>query len=137
MAESVSVVPDATVGDPDPVDLNLAVVIGELSSAVRITELPSGDRLFHYEVRARIDEGTTSVPVVWLGPPARTKALDEGTRVVVVGHLHRRFHRAGGATASRTELRATRVVPVTRRAEVERLLDRALDRFTTGSGRAA
>ncbi len=136
MAALVSVVPDATVGESNaPADLNLATVIGELSSAVRVTELPSGDRLFHYEVRARIADLTTSVPVVWLNPPARTRMLDEGTRVVVVGHVHRRFHRVGATTVSRTELRATRVVPTTRKVEVERLLQRVLDGFATGSGR--
>lgn len=99
------------VGAPDDGDLNVVVLVGTLSSDPVERELPSGDVLVGYEVTSRCGESApaTSVPVVWFAPPTRRPRVGAGDRVVVIGHVRRRFFRAGGATASRTEVVATRV----------------------------
>ncbi|MCA9851621.1 MAG: hypothetical protein KC461_13390 [Dehalococcoidia bacterium] len=90
-------------------DLNLAVVTGTISSEPVWRDLPSGSRLLEFSVTSRSDTGATSVPVVWEDPPRRAASLAADSRVVVRGHIRRRFFRAGGATASRTELVAAQV----------------------------
>ena len=96
-------------GDADtPADLDLAVVVGRLSSAPVITELPSGSVLYRYEVTARHGSGTDTVPVAWIDP-RRPPRVTTGDRVTVVGRVRRRFYRAGGATRSATEVLATSV----------------------------
>jgi single-strand DNA-binding protein len=47
--------------------------------------------------------------------------------VVVVGHVHRRYFRSGGATQSRTEVVVREVLPARQRAKVARALARAAD----------
>ncbi|MDZ7676319.1 MAG: hypothetical protein U5K30_14785 [Acidimicrobiales bacterium] len=87
-------------------DLDVAVVIGTLSSDPVRTDLASGSVLVRYEVTARHRGGTDSVPVSWIDP-GRPPAVVAGDRVAVVGHVRRRFFRAGGATRSATEIAAT------------------------------
>jgi single-strand DNA-binding protein len=107
---------------------NVAVVGGVLSSDPLSRELPSGDTVVSYEVTVRADGlATSSVPVAWFDPPAKSPALVEGDAVVVIGRINRRFFRAGGQTVSRTELVATEVVPARRRAAVARAVARAVD----------
>ena len=82
-----------------PPDLDLAVVVGTLSSDPVVQDLPSGSRLVRYEVTVRDRSPDDSVPVTWFDPP-RPPKLTQGDRVVVVGRVRRRFFRAGGATRS-------------------------------------
>jgi single-strand DNA-binding protein len=63
-----------------------------------------------------------SVPVAWFDPPAAASGLVAGDEVVVVGRVRRRFFRAGGATASRTEVVAAKVVPARSAAKVRAAL---------------
>ena len=96
---------------PDPeveADLDLAVILGTLSSDPVEQTLPSGSLLLRYEVTVRDRTPADSVPVSWL-EPRRPPALRAGDRVVVVGRVRRRFFRAGGATRSATEVLATSV----------------------------
>jgi hypothetical protein len=86
-------------------DLDLAVLVGTLSSDPSTTELASGSRLVRYEVTVRGSAGTDTVPVAWFDP-GRPAALCAGDRVAVVGRVRRRFFRAGGATRSATEVLA-------------------------------
>jgi single-strand DNA-binding protein len=90
--------------------INTAVIVGELSSDPVSRELPSGDLLTQYEVAVR-SEGhpADTVPVVCFA--ASQPSLSAGERVVAVGRVRRRFFRAGGATASRTEVVADAVIP--------------------------
>ena len=113
-----------------PVDHpNIVLLRGTLSSDPRCTTLPSGDELWSYEVTTRDADGRAeSVPVV-LGsarPLARAKSGDE---VVVVGHVRRRFYRAGGRTASRTEVVADRLIDARRRRSVDTAVAAATDRL--------
>jgi len=85
--------------------MNVVMIQGRLSSDPRQSDLPSGSTLHAYEVSTRSDGVTRSVPVVWVDA-SRPPAVTEGDDVVVVGSVRRRFFRAGGATASRTEVEA-------------------------------
>lgn len=103
--------------------MNVAVLRGTLSRAPQRTPLPSGDHLVRYEVTTRPSVGPAeSVSVVWFDPPARADEHHAGDEVVVVGRVRRRFFRAGGATASRTEVVADRVLPAGQRRRVARAL---------------
>ncbi len=99
---------------PVPVGANLVVLAGYLSRTPTVTRLRSGDELLRCEVTIR-RSGTgenpgraETVPVVWFAP-RRPPLLSEGSRVVVLGRVRRRFFGVGGRTASRTEVVAERV----------------------------
>lgn len=103
--------------------INLSVVAGSLSSPPTERTLPSGDRLVALEVTVRPATGRAdSVPVSWFDAPASCLAWEAGHEVVVVGRVRRRFYRAGGSTASRTEVVADTVVPARQRARVTKAL---------------
>jgi single-strand DNA-binding protein len=109
-----------------PRGTNVVVLRGTLSRDPEHRELPSGDRLAALEVTVRPEdagEGATrpkaeSVPVAWFDPPAAVSRMAAGDEVVVVGRVRRRFFRAGGATVSRTEVVAERVVSARAAAKV-------------------
>jgi single-strand DNA-binding protein len=92
--------------------LNVVALAGRVAGPPRERSLPSGDRLVTYEVTIPSEEGRAeTVPVVWLGAPSRAAAFAPGDAVVVVGRVRRRFFRGrAGATESRTEVVAERVV---------------------------
>ena len=87
---------------------NLVVLVGTLSSAPRLRDLPSGTTLASIEVTTAATP-RESVPVSVFDPPATVANLDEGDSIVLVGRVRRRFYRAGGTTQSRTEVVAERV----------------------------
>lgn len=101
---------------------NLVVLRGTISGEPHVRELPSGDSVTQLVVTTRVDGVATTVPVA---VHDRVVAARAGDEVVVVGHVRRRFFRAGGVTQSRTEVIAERLVRAGRRATVARLLDRA------------
>jgi len=123
---ALSPVPASPANGPD-LDHNLVLLIGTLSSDPRAGTLRSGDEMIRYEITCRTDDGTDSVPVVRFDPTAPERRLAAGARVVVAGRVRRRFFAAGGATASRTEVVARRLVPVGRRRQVRQLLDSTAD----------
>jgi single-strand DNA-binding protein len=98
---------------------NVVVLRGRIASDPTVRELPSGRCVTQIELTTTCDGAAVSVPVVLDERPVRCGAGDE---VVVVGHVRRRFFRAGGVTQSRTEVVATDVVPVTRRKSVVKVL---------------
>ncbi len=89
-------------------DVDLAVIVGTLSSDPVEQTLPSGSVLLRYEVTVRDRQPADTVPVCWVDP-RRPPTFAAGDRVVVVGRVRRRFFRAGGATRSATEVLATSV----------------------------
>lgn len=103
-------------------DLDLALIIGRLSSDPACTTLASGSELRRYEVTVRHAEGTDTVPVVTIDA-SRPPNVVAGDRVAVVGRVRRRFFRAGGATRSATEVLASSVT----RGGNDRRLRRALE----------
>lgn len=107
-------------------DLNIAIVRGTLSSDPTRRELPSGDVVHNYEVTIRSPDGPAdTVPVTRFGS-GRSPSLGAGDGVVVIGRVRRRFFRAGGVTASRTEILAVNIVPAKQSARAQKLVDRVL-----------
>jgi single-strand DNA-binding protein len=102
---------------------NLVVLHGHVSSEPRRRDLPSGTTLLQIEITTPGDGAHLSVPVVWFEPTRDFAPADE---VTVVGHVRRRFYRAGGATQSRTEVVAECIVPTRRRRDVIRLVGRVI-----------
>lgn len=103
---------------------NLTVLRGIVTSEPQHRELPSGSKVVNIEVTTRTDTLTASVPVV-----LHDQRIDvvTGDEVVVVGHVRRRFFRAGGVTQSRTEVVAARVVPARRTRTARRAVDAAIE----------
>jgi single-strand DNA-binding protein len=98
--------------------INVVVLQGVLARPAQDRVLPSGSRLLTLEVTVpRPDGPAEPVPVAWFDAPASAAALDAGAEVVVIGRVRRRFFQAGGATQSRTEVIAARVI---RSSEVKR-----------------
>ena len=105
--------------------MNLAVLIGTLSSAPDRRELASGDVLVQLQVTTRTGAVTRSVPVAVVNPPAWVETLDSGAPLVVLGSAQRRFFRTATGTSSRTEIVAERVVRASDSRGRARLFERA------------
>lgn len=94
-----------------PAGSNLVVLRGLIRRDPEFRVLASGDELMSLDLTVRLDEGPAeSVPVVWPNPAAAAVKFVEGDDVVVVGRIRRRFFRAGGSTATRTEVHADKIL---------------------------
>lgn len=94
-----------------PAGSNLVVLRGLIRRDPEFRVLASGDELMSLDLTVRSDEGPAeSVPVVWPNPAAAAVKFVEGDDVVVVGRIRRRFFRAGGSTATRTEVHADKIL---------------------------
>jgi hypothetical protein len=116
------------------VSTNLAVIAGSCSSPPAVRVLPSGRALAVLQVTTRPDPDgpARSVPVACWDPPAWVEAIEEGTEIVVLGTVRRRFWRApgsgpGSAPGSRVEVEAAAIAPARHRRRVAALLRRATD----------
>jgi single-strand DNA-binding protein len=105
--------------------LNVAVVAGACSAPAEVRTLPSGTVVAQLQVTTRVGGRAASVPVAVPEPKAWVADLDAGDEVVVVGHVRRRFFRAGGSTAARVEIEAHAVAPARDRRRVQALRRRA------------
>ncbi|NND75522.1 MAG: single-stranded DNA-binding protein [Ilumatobacter sp.] len=103
---------------------NLAVLRGTVTGEPSARELAGGSLVVHFSVATRLgSDASVSVPVAWHDPsPSGRNAVAAEREVVVVGTVRRRFFRSGGATQSRTEVVADRVVPAGRTKTVRSLL---------------
>jgi single-strand DNA-binding protein len=99
---------------------NVVLLRGRVSSEPRVRELPSGSAIVNLEVTTLVDDVSVSVPVV---VEAATVECTAGDDVVIVGTVRRRFFRAGGATQSRTEVLADKVVRASRTRAVQKLVE--------------
>ena len=99
---------------------NVVLLRGRVSSEPRLRELPSGSAIVNLEVTTLVDEVSVSVPVVVAAATVECAAGDE---IVVVGTVRRRFFRAGGATQSRTEVLADKVVRASRARAAQKLIE--------------
>lgn len=109
--------------------MNVVILRGSLSSAPTSRTLPSGDTLVTFEVTTRPPEGRAeTVPVAWPDAPRRAATLPPGAEVVVTGRVRRRFFRAGGVTASRTEVLADAVLPTRQGVRVDAAVRRTIAR---------
>ncbi len=115
--------------------MNVVLLQGTLSRPPAPRDLPSGDRLVALEVTTHPPEGRAeSVPVTWVDAPDRVLRLAAGTEVVVTGRVRRRFFRAGGATASRTEVVADAVWPAAHARRASAAVGRALEGVAADAG---
>ena len=131
----------ATAADPtaDPT-ANLVVLRGVVTADPVERTLAGGGAVVQFDLRtvegAAGGATVRSVPVAWHDPSARQRPLvEEGSELVVVGTVNRRFFRAGGRTQSRTEVIVDRIVPVRRRTTVAALLTAVAAELTRGCGR--
>lgn len=107
--------------------MNVVILRGRLARPPETRGLPSGDVVVTYEVRvARPGQRAETVPVAWLEAPASAAGLPADEEVVVVGRVRRRFFRSGGATQSRTEVAAERVIPARHRVRAGQAVAGAL-----------
>ncbi|HAP77702.1 MAG TPA: hypothetical protein DCR14_16680 [Acidimicrobiaceae bacterium] len=108
--------------------MNIVILRGQLSSAPQQRVLQSGSVLHQFEVTTRDDAGASSVPVAWFDAPSN-QLFAAGDDVVVVGLVRRRFFRSGAVTQSRTEVVASVVLPASKRAKVQRVIQREVARL--------
>lgn len=103
--------------------MNHVIISGHLSSDPVMRTLASGSQLWSLEVTTDGTDGRSwSVPVSWFDPPSRQAGVmgrwAANQKVVVVGAIRRRYYRAAGRTASRTEVVADEVLATTQRSRV-------------------
>ena len=112
--------------------MNLTILRGTLSSPPVLRTLPSGDEITVLQVTTDAwgAHPKSSVPVCVSGAAGRWEA---GDRVVVVGSVRRRFFRAGGVTASATEIQAAQVIAASAAKRVERALAAAALEFSSAA----
>jgi single-strand DNA-binding protein len=116
--------------DANEPSMNVAVLRGVVRGDPVIRELASGDTVAQFDLVTTGAAARLTVPVAWPEPQSSSSSwLVEGTDVVVVGVVRRRFFRVGAATRSRTEVVADSVVPARRRARVTAALTEALARI--------
>jgi single-stranded DNA-binding protein len=119
----------STVTNTTTPTVNLVVLRGVASAPPEIRTLTSGRRIATVSVRVHaVDPGATSVPVAVREPPAWVEDLDEGSPIVVVGALRRRFFKtAAGTTGARVEVEARAVGRGTDRRRLDAARRRAED----------
>jgi hypothetical protein len=118
----------ATRSDEDVLEVsgvNCVVLRGEVSNSPEVRELSSGKVVTTFNLSTSTGAGTWSVPVSFEGTLAQT--ITDGSDVVVVGGVRRRFFRAAGSVQSRTEVSAAKVVASRKRAAARRVVDTMFD----------
>ena len=102
----------------DEIDnINIVVLVGEVTSPPVSRELPSGAVVSSFDIATVTSTGRVSVTVSLEG---ETEIAVVGAEVCVVGIVRRRFFRSGASVASRTEVVAQSVIPMRRRAQVRK-----------------
>lgn len=92
-------------------DLNITIIKGTVASPPERRVLPSDTILVQLQVTTRLGSETLSLPVTAWDPDEKVEQLAPGDEVLVLGRVRRRFFRAGGATASRVEVEADKIIP--------------------------
>lgn len=90
--------------------MNIAVVQGRIRTTPDRRVARDGSSLVSFDV---VIDGVPArqVPVTWAGPVGKEPAaIVAGRRVTIIGSVDRRFYRRAGATMSRTDVRAERVL---------------------------
>ena len=112
----------STIAGDEIDNLNIVVLVGEITSPPVSRELPSGVVVSTFDIATVTTTGRVSVPVSLEG---ETDVAVVGAEVCVVGIIRRRFFRSGATVASRTEVVADAVIPVRRRAQVRKAVEKA------------
>ena len=109
----------------DEIDnINIVVLVGEVTSPPVSRELPSGAVVSTFDVATVTTSGRVSVPVSLEG---ETETAVVGAEVCIVGIVRRRFFRSGASVASRTEVVAQSVISMRRRAQVRKVVGAATE----------
>jgi hypothetical protein len=109
----------------DEIDnINIVVLVGEVTSPPVSRELPSGAVVSTFDIATVTTSGRVSVPVSLEG---ETEIAVVGAEVCIVGIVRRRFFRSGASVASRTEVVAKSVIPMRRRAQVRKAVGAATE----------
>jgi hypothetical protein len=109
----------------DEIDnINIVVLVGEVTSPPVSRELPSGAVVSTFDIATVTTSGRVSVPVSLEG---ETEIAVVGAEVCIVGIVRRRFFRSGASVASRTEVVAQSVIPMRRRAQVRKAMGAATE----------
>lgn len=111
--------------------LNIVVLVGEVTSPPVSRDLSDGSVVSTFDIATRSDVGRVSVPVSVVGDGT---VAEVGTPVLVVGHVRRRFFRAGSGVNSRTEVVASVATPLRRKAQVRRAVESAVGELTAFTG---
>ncbi len=91
--------------------MNVAVVAGNVAGEVHVQVQDDGaTAIVSFDLRVEAKGGPSAVPVSWIGPTGRAPDLEKGATVTAIGSVRKRFYRRGGATVSRTDLLADRVI---------------------------
>lgn len=124
MSSKPSASSDAVVPVGINAGINVSILRGRLSRDPEERTLASGTRLLSLAVTIPLaDRPDESVPVAWFDPPERAARFRAGHDVLVIGRTKRRFFRANGATASRTEVVADVVLAAGRSRSVQRRVE--------------
>jgi len=107
----------------DEIDnINVVVLMGEVTSAPVSRELSSGVVVSTFDVATVTESGRVSVPISLEG---ETDVAVVGAEICVIGIVRRRFFRTGPSVTSRTEVVADAVIPMRRRAQVRKAVGKA------------
>lgn len=109
--------------------MNIVVLSGSVVTEPEPRSLADGSCRWSFDLATEVptERGGSErivVPIAWAGEQLAA-GVGAGADVVVVGRVRRRFFRAGGATASRTEVAALDIVAATRRRPLAAALVRA------------
>ena len=104
-------------------DVNVSLLVGEVTSEPVSRELSNGDVVSSFDVVTDTAHGRVTVPIAVDGDAA---GVNVGDRVFVSGVTRRRFFRSGNGVLSRTEVLANAVLPMRRKTQVQRALIEAI-----------
>lgn len=102
--------------------MNVVLLRGTLHGESNDFTLATGQLVRTWELATESSGVVEKVPVRWVDPNKSVRSYVDGDAVVIAGSIQRRFFRAGGATASRTEVLGHKVVKASRTRAVENLL---------------
>ena len=111
--------------------LNLVVLVGEVSSPLVTRTLANGDIASSFDIATLTEDGRLTVPISIIG---ESEVVMVGAHICIVGAVCRRFFRAGGSVTSRTEVLASSVISMRRKAQVRKALDHSIENLLTIQG---
>lgn len=100
----------------------MVVVVGEVAREVSSVQSTDGQTYSSLDVVCHTTNGRSVVPVTVTGD----FFAEPGQRVALIGRVHKRFYSSGAGLASRTDVRADRIVVIRRRDQVSRVISEAL-----------
>jgi single-stranded DNA-binding protein len=111
--------------------LNTVILVGEITSPQVLRTLSNGNIASSFDLATATADGRLSVPVSMNG---ESDVAVVGALVCVLGSVRRRFFRAGGSVTSRTEVIATAVIPLRRKAQIRKALEGPIENLLALQG---